>query len=642
MNRREEEQLINESAKRNFDTVAKNVRILCVFDQAYLSGNNSFVQVKLKVITEQPEYVEEIERDEEVFGDNSKENVCYVKAEEFRNFILRDDSIDIRDNTDLQKVINIVNEYLKNKLIIIKPFYYFKEDEAIFYKNGKVYDVIQKYENKTQKYYLVPIIRNNNLFDKINSGESVSLTNISGLILRSPKYISFDKKIYKLPLECLEDEEKSYTYWRKSDESISPVLIDIDYEDFEKKNEIIYNTNCDYAFISESSILKRKEKKITKEELNKENKNQDQYGYTNITETIQNFSKYIGQSNLCYTIDDLNNFFTCLRSSQLVILAGMSGTGKTKLPLKFAEFFNMSEENNELLFVPVSPSFTEPSDVLGYLNPNTGIYTPSDTRLVEFLNHASNNINKMHMVIFDEMNLSQIEYWFAPFMSILEKGNEEKNIYLYSENQRCLNFEKYPEKIKIGKNVVFVGTINLDETTKNISDRLLDRAFVINLKKMSFKDYSETNIDIKEEVKKSSENFFEYIPENDVEEYNYISKFSIEQLEFFDKIHEILNKIDPQKGVSFRSVKNIALYLKNKPDEFDERKAFDYAFKQTIIKKINGSTESIGMFLGLENISNEESLIDIFDEYNMISDFSESRKEIENKVAELRKYGYTK
>ena len=126
----------------------------------------------------------------------------------------------------------------------------------------------------------------------------------------------------------------------------------------------------------------------------------------------------------------------------------MSGTGKTKLPLKFAEFFNMSEENNELLFVPVSPSFTEPSDVLGYLNPNTGIYTPSDTRLVEFLNHASNNINKMHMVIFDEMNLSQIEYWFAPFMSILEKGNEEKNIYLYSENQRCLNSEKYPEKIK--------------------------------------------------------------------------------------------------------------------------------------------------------------------------------------------------
>ena len=203
-------------------------------------------------------------------------------------------------------------------------------------------------------------------------------------------------------------------------------------------------------------------------------------------------------------------------------------------------------------------------------------------------------------------------------------------------------FREISWKNKIGKNVVFVGTINLDETTKNISDRLLDRAFVINLKKMSFKDYSETNIDIKEEVKKSSENFFEYIPENDVEEYNYISKFSIEQLEFFDKIHEILNKIDPQKGVSFRSVKNIALYLKNKPDEFDERKAFDYAFKQTIIKKINGSTESIGMFLGLENISNEESLIDIFDEYNMISDFSESRKEIENKVAELRKYGYTK
>ena len=165
----------------------------------------------------------------------------------------------------------------------------------------------------------------------------------------------------------------------------------------------------------------------------------------------------------------------------------MSGTGKTKLPMKFAEYFNMTEDDNTLLFMPVSPSFTEPADILGYLNTNTGLYSSSETRLIEFLKHAMENEDKMHMIIFDEMNLSQIEYWFAPFVSILEKDLGDRKLHLYSKYQRCINDEKYPSSIKIGNNVIFVGTINLDETTKNISDRLLDRSYIIKRNNQIFK-----------------------------------------------------------------------------------------------------------------------------------------------------------
>ena len=183
---------------------------------------------------------------------------------------------------------------------------------------------------------------------------------------------------------------------------------------------------------------------------------------------------------------------------------------------------------------------------------------------MEFLKHAEENPNEMHLVIFDEMNLAQIEYWFAPFISILEKDLGERKLQLYSKSQRCINEEKYPSTIEIKNNIIFVGTINLDETTKNISDRLLDRSFIINLKKESFVNYKtqQSGRQQKNELKIFDEDFKIFMPEDSSYDEDYISNFNKQELEFFDRIHSELNKVDSQKGVSFRCVKNIALYLK--------------------------------------------------------------------------------
>ena len=126
---------------------------------------------------------------------------------------------------------------------------------------------------------------------------------------------------------------------------------------------------------------------------------------------------------------------------------------------------------------------------------------------------------------------------------------------------------------------------------------------------------------------------------------NYIDIFSTKELEFFDEIDKELNKVDSQKGVSFRAVKNISLFIQNKPKELTTKQAFDYAFKQTVMKKINGSVDSIGKFIGTNLDENDKSdgiLTEIFNNYSDVSEFTECRAEIKNKVLELKKYGYAR
>lgn len=623
--------------------------LICKYDKSYPS--NEFVQVVLKVISDEADFVNYINSTQNVFEDNSKSNVCYVKAEYFNDFIDENLYLTSFNDESYDNQISYLNEFLKDKLIVVKPYFYYNENRNLFFKNGTVVDVIQmsKEPSDNLSYKSIPMIRNANVYSKLIKREDFPLQSVSREIMGVPEYICYGEKILKVKLEALESND---CYWHVVNDDNPIEELDLDFEALVKSNDIIINDESEFVFVNYDNLLLSKVKKqeeiagdikeLTSTEID------ESYGGSDKDKMINEFYNYTKSCNLCYSIDDINNFYTCVSSSQLIILAGMSGTGKTKLPLKFADYFNMNEENGKLLFLPVSPSFTEPSDVLGYLNPTTGIYNPSETRLVDFLKHAEEYNDEMHMVIFDEMNLSQIEFWFAPFISILEKDIEDRKLFLYGEYQRCINCEKYPSSIKIGNNIIFVGTINLDETTKNISDRLIDRSYIISLKKLKFSEYfaqqsgkSENEIN---KIKNSSKDFMEYMPTESMNDKNYITNFSIKQLEFFDRIHEELNKIDSQKGVSFRAVKNIALYMKNRPNDFDEKKAFDYAFKQTIMKKINGTIDNIGEFLGYSDVSEEQTgvLIDIFNEYCELSDFKECRNEIKNKIMELRKYGYAK
>lgn len=617
--------------------------LVCRFNRAFLS--NDFIQVVLDVISDEAEIVDTLMvENPEIFDHQSRAAICYVKSTYFEDFLKKDDS-DLYDqyqnvtNSDQQ---DILSEYLKNKIIIVRPYFYYNEYKNQFYKNGTIVDIIEiNYSPST--FLTIPIIPMAS-YEKFDRNDNFALPSVSNSIVGKPEYLFYQNEFYKVSVKPLESND---CYWHNEEGKKTKLILDV--KKLTEEGKLIHNFGdaCPFVFILKDVLLSQK-KPSNKIELTKPKENDDdtqEFEDSEKGQILRDFSNFARSNNLCYNINDIYNFYTCICSSQLIILAGMSGTGKTKLPMKFAEYFNMTEDNNTLLFVPVSPSFTEPADILGYLNTNTGLYSSSETRLIEFLKHAMENEDKMHMIIFDEMNLSQIEYWFAPFVSILEKDLGDRNLHLYSKYQRCINDEKYPSSIKIGNNVIFVGTINLDETTKNISDRLLDRSYIINLKKETFMNYQAQQSDIQENVKPFDDDFKKLMPKESEYKKNYIETFTTKELEFFDKIHYELNKVDSQKGVSFRSVKNISLFINNKPKELSRQQAFDYAFKQTIMKKINGSIDSIGKFIGTNIDDNGEAngvLTDMFNSYSEISEFKECRTEIINKVLELKKYGYAR
>ncbi len=364
----------------------------------------------------------------------------------------------------------------------------------------------------------------------------------------------------------------------------------------------------------------------------------------NEADFINSLMNVLSKDGLYYSRQDLYNFHIACKSSQLTILAGPSGIGKTRLPLAYAKCINANEKDGTLLFMPVSPAYTEPGDVLGYYNPTEKKFCPSDTGLTDILKHAMDNPDKMHIVIFDEMNLSQIEYWFAPFMSILERPEDDRRIVLYNSSYK---YDVYPSSINIGDNIIFVGTVNLDETTKDMSDRLIDRAIVINLHKQKFMDYFELENKSDNEVlickdSKAYQSMKKKIPAD------YITKLYEQEIQFLDDLHEILQELNSSKGVSYRNLKKITTYLIQSPEEdkeFSRELAFDLIFKQTILKKVNGYDPSVVKLIGKIGDNNQITdsvLLDLFKKHHEVSDFKESINELRRKIKEYENYGFTR
>lgn len=360
-------------------------------------------------------------------------------------------------------------------------------------------------------------------------------------------------------------------------------------------------------------------------------------------EFIHNVLENAKSRHLYYKENDLKNFHVAVKSSNLVILAGPSGIGKTKLPMVYASTLGLDKARNTLLFVSISPSYLEPEDVLGYIRPLTNSgdgfnaeYIESQTGLVSFLIDAEEHKDKIHLVIFDEMNLSQIEHWFAPFISLLEQSPDSRELKLYSNNLQVKNGDKYPSSVVVGDNVFFIGTVNLDETTKRLSDRLLDRAVVINLAPPSFSD-----------LKGMGTAKGEIYPEITYSRFSTaIKPIENSAYEFSEKEFALLNELNAlftstayNKSISFRSLNKMACYLANSLNVLSREEAFDLALSQIVIKKINGSKEELDGILEEEP---SKGLLKILSEYSSLGDFAHSIKVVKAKLLELSKYGFAR
>lgn len=202
---------------------------------------------------------------------------------------------------------------------------------------------------------------------------------------------------------------------------------------------------------------------------------------------IQMMDYHSQKRNLFYNMKDFVNVHTAIKCSNLVILSGLSGTGKSALVEIYARALGIRNnlEDDRLLFVPVRPSWNDDADLLGYVDLVHNVYRPSDTGFVDFLVNAQKEENKgkLFIVCFDEMNLARVEHYFSQFLSLLERPENQRELQLYDSQYagQLYNSATYPSKIIIGDNIRFIGTVNIDESTYHFSDKVLDRANVIEL-----------------------------------------------------------------------------------------------------------------------------------------------------------------
>lgn len=329
---------------------------------------------------------------------------------------------------------------------------------------------------------------------------------------------------------------------------------------------------------------------------------------------LDNVSKKIKEYGLEFNPRILKAFHTALKTAEwspLAVLAGVSGTGKSELPQLYAKFGGIN-----CLNVPVQPNWDSQEAMLGYYNTVSSKFeaqpllqylvqtqTANCEKTEKHEEYKCSLKDQMNIVLLDEMNLAHIEQYFAEFLSKLEerRGKKEEDSQFPALAVKLGGTHAY--SLPMGRNVLWVGTMNQDETTKSLSDKVLDRGIVINFPRPDkFKRRLNLNRDVKAEEKYLSVetwNSWKLILNDQqvVETEKIIAPYK----ELVEKINKSISNIG--RAIGHRVWQSIENYIWNYPDvrkEFlcrpkdlsDEdfikeiSKKMDPAFEDQLVQKI--------------------------------------------------------
>ena len=358
---------------------------------------------------------------------------------------------------------------------------------------------------------------------------------------------------------------------------------------------------------------------------------------------IFDMMEYYAQKSRCYyKRSDFVNFHTAVKCSDLVILSGLSGTGKSSLVNVYAKALGLNAsadlEDSQMLMVPVRPSWSDDADLLGYVDLAHMVYHAADSGFVDFLVRAQQeeNKNKLFLVCFEEMNLARVEHYFSQFLSILERPAGQRELQLYDKQYmgKLYNAADYPFQIEIGNNVKFIGTVNIDETTHHFSDKVLDRANVIELEVLNYATewQDKTFAAVGKTQIWSTQDYEKLIVKEQIPNAREVRSLLWE-------VHCALQSLSPKYGAGPRVVKNVLKYLSNLPKEeaLDFDRALDLQLVQRVLTKLRGVESVVGPALQ-EN--GEGSLLAVLDKHQSLSQFAKSRALLAQKKKEVESYGY--
>ena len=180
------------------------------------------------------------------------------------------------------------------------------------------------------------------------------------------------------------------------------------------------------------------------------------------------------EMGLYYTPEIVRRYVAGMAASKLLILEGISGTGKTSLPYSFSRYVD-----NPATIVSVQPSYRDRTEVLGYFNEFSKRF--NETEFLRAVYEAGLREDPSYIVL-DEMNLARVEYYFAEILSVLEMPSQDE----WTLDLVPVAWDGDPKgledgTIRIPGSLWFVGTANNDDSTFTITDKVYDRAIPIEL-----------------------------------------------------------------------------------------------------------------------------------------------------------------
>ncbi len=352
--------------------------------------------------------------------------------------------------------LNLYN-YLESRFIDYLP--YLVQDSKIKSFTKKTFAYIEQYDNlQNIKDFIIK--NNDSTFSSIKL-KDYSLTSIfktSSTLLSEEGLIHGGKiRYFSEPLFYLNNEFYYFsTEWTDGTESRL---------DLESLKSIIALTYPQFTIRKDSSFYQLISSSIKL----------DSSKIKQVNFSIQQFITDTQKSNLTYSNQLISRYISSLATKPFVLLSGLSGSGKTKLALSFAQW--LCEDEKQYCIVPVGADWTNRDPLLGYVNAldNSEYILPENGALQLIIKaNKEENQNKPYFLILDEMNLSHVERYFADFLSIMESKDKFK---LHSDKEK----EKSGVPFELGwpKNLFVVGTVNIDETTYMFSPKVLDRANAI-------------------------------------------------------------------------------------------------------------------------------------------------------------------
>lgn len=306
------------------------------------------------------------------------------------------------------------------------------------------------------------------------------------------------------------------------------------------------------------------------------------------------------QLHLYYTPEIIRRFVAGMAASKLLILEGISGTGKTSLPYSFSRYMN-----NPATIVSVQPSFRDRTELLGYFNEFSKRF--NETEFLRAL-YEANYRQEPTMIVLDEMNLARIEYYFAEMLSVMEMPSKDEWVLDLVPTA----WDGDPVKLDSGKIHVtdgtwFIGTANNDDSTFTITDKVYDRAMPIELNERA--DAFECDLQPACEI--TTEHLLYLFQKAKVE--HPISDVMMENIQKLDKYLLTRFKLSFGNRIMKHMYDFIPVYVACGGTELD---AMDYIVARTVLKKFESLNVSFvrdeitGLISYIEKIFGTEGMND--------------------------------